>query len=98
MAEVFICPKGALADRDVRALQKAGVVVVQTDTPERCQFVRSGEIVSPLDTLWAALDALNASEYNASDKQRNAFAKNMLAIVAGARQKDATIPPKEGDQ
>jgi hypothetical protein len=84
MAEVFICPKGAIALKSIKALSAAGIIVVEADEPERCQFIRSTEVVSADDMLWAALGALNhAPNGYGSDgsAQRQRLAKLLFDLV-----------------
>ena len=73
MAEVFLCKTGALRQRAVRDLRKAGIVVVEADEPKDCQFIRSTEVVSGSAMLVAALTAMaKGSEYDKrSDIQRS---------------------------
>lgn len=90
MAEVFICPTGTVSPKSIRELRKAGVVVVETDDPSRCQFIRATEIVSSNDMLWAALSALNDKgegwSSSKGEAQREALAKRLFEIVNAARQ------------
>jgi hypothetical protein len=88
MAEVFIAPIDALNVRSVRDLRKAGVVVVETADPERCSFIRSAEVISGDDMLWAALSALQVQgPYgNKGDAQREALAVRLFEIVNSKRQ------------
>jgi len=86
MSEVFVCPTGALTQRSARDLRKAGVVVVETDDPGRCQFVRSGEIISHDDMLWATLKALQVADgYHEGNKQREQLAIELFKIVDAKR-------------
>jgi hypothetical protein len=94
MAEVFICAIGAVTPKSIRDLRKAGVVVVETSEPERCQFVRSGEVVSADDLLWAAMSALNNKGYGGGD-QREAFAKRVYELVEAAHQTKVAKPSVE---
>lgn len=94
MSEVFLCPKGQLTGPGKHDLRAAGVVVVEVDDPSRCSFIRSTEVVTADEMLWAALDALSArGEYasggpNASEDhaaKMDALARNLLKIVVNAR-------------
>lgn len=89
MSEVLICPVGAIEKASIRSLRKAGVVVVETNEPERCQFIRAGEIVGHRDLLWAALSALQVvPKYNDSGQaQRQEFTRLVFGIVDTARRK-----------
>jgi hypothetical protein len=93
MAEVFICPTGALTRQAVKDLRKAGICVVETDAPERCQFIRSSEVVSGDDMLWAALSALKVrGEYgNVGTTQRETLALRLFEIVNERRLKDVGV-------
>lgn len=92
MAEVFICKKGAVDARGVADLRKAGVIVVQAETPERCTFIRSSEVVSSDDMLWAALSALKVQgNYGSEGKlQRETLALRLFDLVNEARAKRVT--------
>ena len=100
MAEVFMCPVGALTTESREMLIQAGVVVVECDDPDRCRFVRAGEIVSSDDMLWAAVAALKAMpEAHGAKVQREVFANNMFEIINAARnerrgQRKKPEPPK----
>lgn len=84
MAEVFLCPTGALTRQTVKALRKAGVVVVEAEQPERCQFLRSSEILGSNDLLWAALKALQfQTPY--SDRMSAEFTRIMFELIDAAR-------------
>lgn len=87
MAEVFICPTGALTARTVRDLRKVGIVVVETDAPERCQFIRASMPVSADDMLWAALSALQEVQSTSAMQQREAFTKYVFQLMSVARAK-----------
>lgn len=87
MAEVFICPTGAVSARSVRELRKAGVVVVETTEPERCQFIRASELVSGNDMLWTAMQALNVEEGSGAGLQRRRFVSTMCELVNAAHLK-----------
>lgn len=95
MAEVFICRKGDLDARSMRDLRKAGVVVVESADPASCSFIRSSEVVSGSDMLFAALDALNVGANEPSfnsdrgGRQREALAKRLFAIVSDNRKSAA---------
>lgn len=90
MAEVFICPKGAITQPSKVALRKAGIVVVEADDPDRCTFIRASEVLSADDMLWAALSALNVKDGFGSDgkAQREALAKRLFQIVDAKRVAD----------
>lgn len=92
MAEVFIAPTGELSSRAISDLRKAGIVVVEAEHPERCTFIRSSEVVSGDDMLWAALDALGREGHgkygdDSAKKQREQLAFNLLSVVAGERKR-----------
>lgn len=97
MAEVLICPKGSITPQSVKALAKAGVVVVQSDSPERCKFIRAGESISSNDMLWAAMKALQSSTYSGADTQRQAFTKIFWELVNEQyeRRRSKPLPPLE---
>jgi len=88
MSEVFLCAKGQLDPRSRRDLRAAGIVVVEVENPERCQFIRATETVSADDMLWAVLDAINVkSGYGSSGEgQRERLAMNLLRVVNDARK------------
>jgi hypothetical protein len=90
MAEVFVCPAGTVSKRSVADLRKVGVVVVESEAPERCLFIRSSETIKSDDMLWAVLSALNDKGEGWSSSngqaQRNALAKRLFEIVDEARQ------------
>lgn len=77
-------PPGAITAADRKALRAAGVVVVETDDPSRCQFVRAGESISGSDMLWAAMDALrhDFGYGNHGKDQREQLAKNLYSLIA----------------
>lgn len=81
MAEILIVPVGAVDKSALRALAKAGVIVVQTDQPERCQLIRSSETVSHSDMLWAAMSALQKDGYAGGKDQREEFTKLIFRLV-----------------
>jgi hypothetical protein len=87
VAEVFLCKKGQLTQTGKHDLRKAGVVVVEVDDPSACQFIKSSDLVSGDDMLWAAMDALkrNFGSYEKGEKQREQFALNMANLVSAAR-------------
>lgn len=84
MAEVLLVPVGAITAADRKALRTAGVVVVETDDPSKCQFVRSTETLSSSDMLWAAMDALRRDfgSYSTGKQQREQLAHNIYALIA----------------
>lgn len=88
MAEIFVCPKGSISDRSVRALREAGVVVVQADDPSQCKFLRPGTEMSDLDMLFAALKALQKSTFSGGTEQREEFTRVMFSIVNAKREKE----------
>lgn len=84
MAELLLTPPGAIDPADRELLREAGVVVVETDDPTACRFLRASEVVSSSDMLWAAMDALRQN-YNydngAGDKHRERLASNLIRLV-----------------
>lgn len=95
MAEIFICPPGTLKDRDKRALRAAGVIPIETEHSERCQFIKASEVVSSSDMLWAALDAVNVDKDGTAQSggaQRKRLAMNLLAVVNAARNRQEPQP------
>jgi hypothetical protein len=88
MAEVFLCKTGSLKPASRATLRKAGVIVVEVDNPADCQFIRSSEIVSGDDMLWAAMDALRRT-YGSFDsttgKSRERFTLNIFELIDAAR-------------
>lgn len=91
MAEVFIAPTGALSKRSISDLRKAGVVVVETDRPDLCKFIRSTEVVSENDMLYAALKALNTTGgYGEDGKlQRETFTAEVFRCLSWTRKASA---------
>ena len=87
MAEIFVCPKGALTKKQIAALDAVGVVVVATDQPEQCRFIRATQEVTGTDMLWAALDALNSGTYSGTEAQRTKFSKNLLDVVLASKSR-----------
>lgn len=83
MAEVFVTPTGALTRRSITDLRKAGVVVVETDDYAHHAFVRSSEMVSADDMLWAAMQALGheGDTYNKGHHQREQLARLLIQIT-----------------
>ena len=100
MAEVFICKKGTVDARGIRDLRNAGVIVVQAETPERCTFIRSSEVVSSDDMLWAALAALKAKgQYSdLGVLQRETFALRLFDLVNEARNKRVGVVVVDTEQ
>lgn len=99
MAEIFVCPKGSISDRSVRALRDAGVVVVQADDPALCRFMRPGAELDAQDMLWGALKALQASNYTGGQEQRQEFTRIMFALANERREKAksvAAVDPADG--
>lgn len=89
MAEVFVCEKGSLTGPSKSQLRKAGVVVAEVDDITKCQFVRSSEVISHDDMLWAALEALRFEGKSYGDKgipQRERLAVNLFKIADAARR------------
>lgn len=91
MTEVFLCERGQLTVASKRDLRAAGVVVAEVADITKAAFVRSSEIVSADDMLWAALDALNSdkSGYSGAREQREVLARNLLTIVNAQRKASA---------
>lgn len=88
MSEVLICPIGSISKKASRALERAGVIVVESDAPERVQFIRSSEVISGDDLMWAALAALNKRfPYGDSTKNREEFVNLMFLLHDDARRK-----------
>jgi hypothetical protein len=99
MAEVFLCKTGQLTAASRRELKRAGVVVVEVEDPQACQFIQSSALVGSDDMLAAACDALKRtyknqynSEGQASAAHREAFAINVFELVDAARS--ARRPPE----
>lgn len=89
-------PPGAITAADRKALRAAGVVVVETDDPSKCQFVRSTETLSSSDMLWAAMDALRR-DFGYGDKgsqQREQLAKNLFSLIAAAADESDGLSAK----
>jgi hypothetical protein len=87
MSEVFLCPTGQLSNVAKHDLRKAGIVVVEVEDPSRCQFIRSTEVISGDDMLWAAFKALNSQDTTGAKAQREALARNLVKIVDAAYAK-----------
>jgi hypothetical protein len=90
MSEVFMAERGQLDDRSKRELRKAGVVVVEVEDLAKATFLRSSEVISGDDMLWAAMNALKKREkeaYGASDghTQRLRLAANLIGLVEASR-------------
>jgi hypothetical protein len=81
MAEVFLCEKGQLTDPAKHDLRKAGIVVAEVADISKARFIRASEVVAADDMLWAAMSALQNQEYGHGEKQREALARNLIAIV-----------------
>jgi hypothetical protein len=91
MSEVFLCETGQLDDRSKRDLRKAGVVVVEVADPSKCQFIRSTEMISHDDMLWAAFKALNhnGGSYSKGNEQREQLARNLMTVLDATRKPPA---------
>jgi hypothetical protein len=90
MSEVFLCPTGQLSNVARRDLRKAGIVVVEVEDPSRCQFIRSTEVISGDDMLWATFKALNHQQGDkaiSARRQREELARNLMHIIDAARTK-----------
>lgn len=92
MTEVFVAEVGQLTARAARDLRKAGIVVAEVASLERCEFVRATEVMSADDLTWAALHALNLRGAYGSHGvgQRELFVSNLLTIMESARKKAAS--------
>jgi len=88
MAEVFLCETGQLTEGSRTALEAAGIVVVEVADPSRCQFIRSSEVISDNDMLWAAVDALRLkTTYTDADRlHRDQFAQNIFGLIEAAHR------------
>jgi hypothetical protein len=95
-AEILLTPPGAVTPEDREALRAVGVIVVETEDPHACQFLRSGEVISSSDMLWAAMDALRR-DYGYGDhgsKQREQLAHNLFSLIATTADHDGSIAGK----
>lgn len=86
MSEIFIARPGSLNPKDILALRKAGIVVVEANH-EDVKFIRSTVEVSGGDMLKAALKALssyagttNTGYATAAAMQREEFVKSLTAL------------------
>ncbi len=82
MAEILICPVGAIDKAALRDLRKAGVVVVQTNDPDRCRFIRAASEVSSDEMLWAAMSVLYS---HGGSTQREQFTKLLFGLLDAKR-------------
>ena len=92
MAELFICPTGAVSEKTVRELRKAGVIVVESEKPEECKFIRATTPVSSDDMLWAAVASLQGETGYGASKQRETFSMRVFEIINAAYQARAQRP------
>lgn len=95
-AEILLTPPGAVTAEDRQALREVGVVVVETDDPKACQFLRAGQVASSDDMLWAAMDAIRR-DFGYGDhgaKQREQMAQNMFALIGAAADQTDGLPGK----
>ena len=81
---LFVKPQ-VINDKDRRALQKAGVVVVEIENPADMKFTRAYAELSASELLRAAAEAIPASEFS-----QKAFAKALCAAIVATK-----LPPKE---
>lgn len=95
MAEIFLCPRGAIKQTTQKRLTEAGVIVVEVPKPERCQFLRAQTLVSGDDLLWAVLKALQTgrgSSYSDNgSSQRASLANILFELISARRPKTAPV-------
>lgn len=77
-AILFVRP-GAIKPRDRKALQAAGVVVIEVDDPLNMKFVRASTELSGGALLVAAAKAISESGYNTSAKEL--FGKALVEAI-----------------
>lgn len=95
-AEILLVPPGAVGEDDRAALREVGVVVVETDDPSKCQFIRAGETISSGDMLWAAMDAIRR-DFGYGDhgkQQREQLAHNLFSLIAADAAMTDGLPGK----
>ena len=87
---LFVKPK-AISTKDKKALQAAGVIVVEIDDPASARFVKAGVDLDSGEILRAAAHAIaNASLSTGSAKEL--FGKAMCAAI----ERTKTAPPLPG--
>lgn len=85
MAEILITKPGALNGRDRSTLRKAGVVVVEAESPADVKLISAaGAEVSAGDMLFAALQAIHSDKY--SDNTHQVFVRGLVAAMEAARE------------
>jgi hypothetical protein len=98
MAEVFMVKRGQLDNRSKSDLRKAGVVVVEVEDLAQAQFVRSSEVVSSDDMLWAAIDALRVRAQYSGDEHNvkmDRLAANLFNLMVRERNKRGALTYEE---
>lgn len=90
MAEVLIVKTGSVTKASLRDVRKAGIVVVESDTPERCVFMRAGEPIPSDGLLMAAMKALSlrSSSPGYGSAQREAFVDAVLELLKSSNAVD----------
>ena len=83
MNEPCILPvkPGSLNAKDKAALRKAGVIVVEHESPEEIRFLRPTADIDSSDMLLCAMRALNVKTGVDGSDQREAFAKLVLTAL-----------------
>lgn len=76
-AILFVKPK-AISQRDKKALQTAGVIVVEVDDVNNVKFTRAAVEISSSEMLGAAMSAIAA---HAGEQTKSAFIKALAVIL-----------------
>ena len=85
MAEILITKPGAPNQRDRSILRKAGVVVIEADSPGDVKLISaSGAEVSSGNMLFAALQALQSDKY--SENTNQVFIRALVTAMEAARE------------
>ena len=83
-AILFVKPK-AISARDKKALQSAGVIVVEIDNPQDAKFVRAGAELSGSALLLAATQAIETATF---ESVRAEFGRAVCAAVQAAQSEN----------
>lgn len=76
---LFVKPR-AISQRDKKALQNAGVIVVEIENLMDAKFIRAGVELSASDMLLAAVAAIQVSDFSVK-----AFGKAMCSAIEATK-------------
>lgn len=91
-AVLFVKPK-AISARDKKALQSAGIIVIEIDNPADAKFVRAGAELSGSELLTAAARAISTCEY--PNAARRAFGEALCQMLLAKQSPLGADLPKE---